>query len=131
MTSAAFLSAGEWVGYYCYGAARLRFDAPMRGIRFTAHEHNENGTVKLSATGAGDGVGGFGLYGEVVRESGRVLLTKRYTNHGTVWDWCAVMTPCGIVGSWGRRSLGVGFGGWLWLWKAEWGEQRGGIEGQR
>jgi hypothetical protein len=118
MTRPEFLEDGEWAGYYCYSSPTPRvidFDAPMLGIRFVTRRSNVNSTtLGLSAAGV-DSIGGFSLHGEIDVESGVATMRKQYVT-GTAWDWHCVMTPFGIVGSWGRQR----FGGWFWLWKANW-----------
>jgi hypothetical protein len=128
MTSREFLENGTWAGYYCFSMPRidnnsLRFDPPMSGIRFRISRHpSQPGTWMMAGDGV-DGVGAFVLLGEIDSETGRIVMKKQYQIGVTwAWDWCAVMTPFGIVGSWGRPD----YGGWFWLWKTEWvGGDRG------
>lgn len=119
MTSERFLTDGEWVGYYNYSRSRSTrgFDPMMHSINFhilenAALQQDERGIV--SNTGV-DGCGSFRLEGSINTTTGTVIMVKRYA-HGTTWDWTAVMTPFGIVGSWGP----AGWGGWLYLWKRVW-----------
>jgi hypothetical protein len=121
MTSPAFLEDGEWGGYYCWSIVRTNnanFDPPMTGIRFvTAAQGDNPRRLGLSADGI-DGVGAFHLQGGIDSDTGRVLMRKRYDVIGRSWEWnwFAVMTPFGIVGSWGSSHQG----GWFWLWKTKW-----------
>jgi hypothetical protein len=120
MTSPEFLEDGEWAGYYCFSIPRadnVHFDPPMSRIRFVTSRHSaDSRTLGLSADGI-DSVGSFHLQGEINSETGRVIIRKEY-NHGVpwAWDWFSIMTPFGIVGSWGRQD----WGGWFWLWKTSW-----------
>ncbi|KAK3061224.1 hypothetical protein LTS18_006749, partial [Coniosporium uncinatum] len=117
-----FLQDGEWTGYYCYASPMFGqgtpFDPPMVGVRFdvtdVAHDSNQYG---LHSDGQ-DACGKFKLEGRLFRDSGVLALRKTYTP-GPTWHWAALMTPFGIVGSWGQASWGVG-NGWVWLWKREW-----------
>ena len=126
MTSKEFFEDGEWVGYYSYGTEQwMRFDPPMRGIRFMAtpfRTGNLENRLKLYTNGvdnpATDNVGPFGLDGQVSQETGKLTLTKRYSA-SFVWDWHCVVTPFGIVGTWGGSGVRR-VGGWVWLWKASW-----------
>lgn len=118
MTSQEFLEDGEWTGYYSMSLGsedRVAFDPPMHGIRFSASANDESPTILcLHATGK-DGVGPFDLDGLIEQDSGKVMLTKRYSRIN-IWYWSSIMTPYGIVGTWGGR----GYGGWVWLWKVGW-----------
>jgi hypothetical protein len=116
MTSPEFLEDGEWAGYYCFfpRANTIHFDPPMSGIRFsTSRAAADPRRLSLASDGV-DGVGPFHLSGEVDPETRSIVMTKRY--HGFGWNWYCVMTPYGIVGSWGEEF----WGGWLWLWKTSW-----------
>ena len=109
MTSREFFEDGEWFGFYSYRQSRMTFDPPMHGIRFRARHVNDEGiNLKLYATGS-DRVGSFVLDGQVAQD-GKATFLKVYTP-GPVWHWMSVVTPFGIVGTWG---------GLLWLWKASW-----------
>lgn len=129
MTSTEFLQDGEWAGYYCFNGLRnqenVHFDPPMTGIRFVACEHDtEPKRLFLVAAGI-DSVGSFHLQGDIDSETGKVMIMKQYSN-GDHWSWAwhCLMTPFGIVGSWGSRE----WGGWLWLWKTDWlGADRGSL----
>lgn len=118
MTSREFLEDGEWIGFYSISRQieeRVSFDPPMHGIRFSASANDDCPTILyLHATGK-DGVDPFDLDGLVEQKSGKVMLTKRY-NQFNIWYWSSIMTPYGIVGTWGSR----GYGGWVWLWKVGW-----------
>ena len=118
MTTADFLEDGEWTGYYAmsYGLdGSVKFDPPMHSIRFVATANSDSPTT-LNLHGVGkDGIGDFDLDGKLVPETGQVLLKKRYWVSIT-WDWACMMTPMGIVGTWGRSN----YGGWVWLWKTGW-----------
>ena len=119
MTTADFLEDGEWTGFYSLSSIRqdtIAFDPPMHGIQFVATpQGGSSRTLKLRATGE-DGIQAFDLEGEIVSETGRITLEKRYLGGHPTWDWVCMMTPMGIVGSWGRNH----FGGWIWLWKVGW-----------
>ncbi len=120
MTSQDFLADGEWTGFYSISMGSggyIDFDPPMHGIRFVTHVFDDKPTtVNVRATGM-DGVGSFDLSGQIDRESGKVVLRKSYSDTHE-WQWCCLMTPYGIVGTWGSGL----YGGWLWLWKASWSE---------
>lgn len=120
MTTAGFLEDGEWAGFYStsYGArgGPANFDPPMHGIRFaTTTNSDSSATIDLHATGE-DGVGTFSLDGKLLPVTGQMTFTKRYFGGFPKWDWACLMTPVGIVGSWGPN----GYGGWIWLWKTGW-----------
>ncbi|MCJ1456474.1 hypothetical protein MMC28_006835 [Mycoblastus sanguinarius] len=116
MTSQEFIEDGEWTGFYSLGTGdRITFDPPMHGIRFKATANNDNpATLKLHSSGK-DSVAPFDLEGLIVQETGKIMITKTYSEN-FYWHWSCVMTPYGIVGSWGRNSSG----GSVWLWKARW-----------
>ncbi|KAF2227034.1 hypothetical protein BDZ85DRAFT_257139 [Elsinoe ampelina] len=125
MTSADFLTSGEWTGYYDYsrGHGAGRIDPMMHGIQFSID--SELGAMSgpacrgLTAPSCSDAVGNFELTGAISTQTGTVKLRKHYRGRGhTDWDWTAVMTPFGILGSWGSDT----WGGWLWLWKKEWSD---------
>jgi len=124
MTSASFLTKGEWVGYYTNSEGMLsvrgRFDdPPMEGIFFEATPHAEiPNALELSGSGGVDLAGGFTLKG-IINQHGVVVLRKSYIVHG--WDWKANMTPFGIMGAWGNDNLRFGY---FWLWKREWSDVR-------
>ena len=124
MTTVDFLEEGEWTGFYSvpiigfnpWSDTTPRFDPPMQGVRFVATaDQNEQRVTYLQAVG-NDAVGAFDLKGRLAPRTGEILLTKTYSGGSPVWDWVCMMTPVGIVGSWGRAD----YGGWIWLWKPAW-----------
>lgn len=120
MTSANFLISGKWMGYYCYmgsfnPAINFRRDPVMENIRFRAQADYPDHCAVASVGKGRDAWGDFLLYGTVHKQNGTVQMTKQYDN-GTTWAWSAIMSPFGIIGSWGEER----WGGWLWLWPAEW-----------
>ena len=121
VTSREFFEDGEWVGFYSYGHGRMTFDPPMHGIRFRARYVSLDKTkLELHATGT-DSVGGFELNGQVMQD-GKATLVKRYWP-GPIWHWASIVTPFGIVGTWGGNGE-LRIGGWFWLWKASWSGNR-------
>ena len=119
MTTVDFLEDGEWAGYYSlrhWRDERVPFDPPMHGIRFVGTT-NSDSTTTLNLRGTGeDAVGAFDLEGKLAPETGHLVLRKTYSGGSPVWDWVCIMTPVGIVGSWGEDI----YGGWIWLWKTGW-----------
>lgn len=139
MCTIDFLTTGPWVGYYSYSyqfdplhphhRGRILFDPPMRNINFftegiRAASPTEPETIYIGATDCIDHCGTFNLVGEVTTDVGRVTMRKEYVAagaRGSIWQWNALLTPFGIVGSWDRSGrAGEGWGGWFWLWKSEW-----------
>ena len=116
MTSRQFLEDGEWTGFCSNVIGYETFDPPMHGIRFVGSQIlNSSDLLSLHASGV-DSVGQFDLDGMIAQKSGRIWLEMRYKGrHG--WFWCCVMTPFGIVGTWGEGSFTHG---WIWLWKTAW-----------
>ena len=119
-----FLESSEWVGYYSYNTGPLPvFDAPMRGIRFTAQERQDtlgSSFYQVSAFSGLDNNGLFDVAG-IVHVAGDVRMVKTYRNLNTSWNWNALVTPFGIVGTWGDdRDLSDRWRGWFWLWKMDW-----------
>ena len=129
MTTVEFLEDGEWAGFYTMSSYTPRvglsgsvlFDPPMHGIRFVATAQCGDPIV-LSLQGTGkDAIAAFDLEGKLNPETGNISLSKRYSGGYLTWDWVCIMTPAGIVGSWGQqRSEGGRYGGWIWLWKTGW-----------
>ena len=124
MTTVNFLEDGEWAGFYSMSyflprrgrGESVDFDPPMHGIRFVTTAQFSDPTV-LSLQGTGeDAIGAFDLEGKIARETGNINLRKTYSGGHPTWDWLCIMTPVGIVGSWGRGA----YGGWIWLWKTGW-----------
>ena len=123
MTALDFLEAAEWIGIYTMSFPRettkpdlpspVRYDPPMQGIYFAAGiDTHQPHVVCVSGTGH-DKVGEFNLDGYIHRLNGYVDITKTYSTGRPVWHWHGLMTPFGIVGTWGGRRQG----GWVWLWK--------------
>lgn len=112
MTTAEFIEDGEWAGYYCTTSqlhSYQYFQTPLYGVRFVATgEGDSASTLNLQGTG-NDGTGVFDLDGTFFQETGQIVLTKEYVG-GQVWTLVGIMTPMGIVGSWGSSD----YGGWLW-----------------
>jgi len=97
LTSPEFLEDGEWFGFYSHdNHERMSFGLPMHNVRFRENSSIDNRRVHAAGM---DGVGSFDLDGVVVPD-GKVRLTKRY-HRGPVWRWTGVVTPFGIVGTWG------------------------------
>ena len=122
MTTVDFLEDGEWAGFYSmsYSTHRqgefISFDPPMHGIRFVATAQCGDPTV-LSLKGTGkDAIDDFDLEGKLAPGTGNINLRKTYSGGSPTWDWVCIMTPVGIVGSWGLGN----YGGWIWLWKTGW-----------
>ena len=124
ITSEAFFSDGEeWVGYYSYGTEEsMRWDPQMHDIRFEVDRKDDSSEyINLHATGK-DYVGTFNLDGLIWRQTGKAAFTKCYHWRHS-WYWNCIITPFGIVGTWGGGHLmGGRVGGWLWLWKASWSD---------
>lgn len=127
MTTSEFLADVEWRGFYSVPSGRstatAKYDPPMHGINFSARDLSPAGPVELIAMDGRDGVGAFSLVGTVSKSSGWVELRKEYraiagTTGLLSWKWYGVVTPFGIVGTWGQPR----WGGWVWLWKAKWTE---------
>lgn len=122
MTSPEFLSDGEWVGYYCYIHRTNEppiWDAMMHSIHF---EITADYADHCAVTTRGeDGCGSFSLLGTCHKRSGRIQMTKQYDD-GTTWVWSGIMTPFGIVCSWGRNA-GSNRSRLIWLWKGPWTAQ--------
>ena len=122
MTAKDFLEGGEWVGYYCYSFRELgmpMFDSMMSGMRFACSAApNEDQNSLLLTTRGDDGCGQFQLQGTISANDGCLGLTKLYAG-GNAWGWRAIMSPYGLIGTWGEGR----WGGWLWLWKREWSYQ--------
>lgn len=120
MTSKHFLEDGEWAGVY-YARTRggsnfPRFAPPMHNVRFRVNlDPAQPFFVSLEASGR-NGLGEFSLRGRMEKESGQMTLEQVYTGGTQKWDWTCMMTPFGIVGSWGDRRQ---FRGWTWLWKVQ------------
>jgi hypothetical protein len=123
MTTAAFIESSEWTGYFgarlqrpLHDMARPRFDLPMNGVRFSVvQKDGDSGVVKLHSGALSDHKGNFYLEGELWTASGKINLTRRHESFPSVLRLQALMTPFGIVASWG-----VAEGYWMWLWKSEW-----------
>ncbi|KAJ9663338.1 hypothetical protein H2198_000855 [Neophaeococcomyces mojaviensis] len=115
MTSPDFLADGEWIGYYCHVRVGRQptWDPMMHGINFEiTADYADHCAVRSRGD---DAYGPSSLFGTVHKQNGSLQITKQYEN-GTTWQWSAVMTPFGIVGSWGSSI----WGGWFWLWKRSW-----------
>lgn len=125
MTTVKFLEDGEWAGFYSMSYSPLRgrdesvcFDPPMHGIRFVATAQRGDPTV-ISLHGTGeDAIDAFDLEGKMAPETGNINMRKTYSGSHPAWDWdwVCIMTPVGIVDSWGQKN----YGGWIWLWKTGW-----------
>ena len=119
LTIPEFLEDGERFGFYSYdNQERMSFGLPMHDVRFRENSSIDNRRVHAAGM---DGVGSFYLDGLIVPD-GKVRLPKRY-HRGPVWRWTCVVTPFGIVGTWGGFNL-HSVNGWFWLWKASWFGER-------
>ncbi|KAL9579461.1 MAG: hypothetical protein Q9212_005095 [Teloschistes hypoglaucus] len=120
MTSKHFLEDGEWAGvYYAHtrnGSNFPRFAPPMRNVRFQANLDPAQPRFVILEAGGRNALGEFSLQGRMEKESGQMTLKQVYTGGTPKWDWTCMMTPFGIVGSWGDRRQ---FRGWAWLWKVQ------------
>ena len=121
MTSPEYIKSAEWIGIYTIsfglGAAprrqELNFDYPMHGIRFEVTQLPTDSTrLNLRAAGT-DGVGSFTLDGVLSQKIGYLQMLKAYGSESLEWRWSCIMTPFGIVGTWGSSD----YGGWVWLWR--------------
>lgn len=72
-------------------------------------------TLNLHGTGE-DGISVFALDGYISPRTGQIMLQKVYSGGHPAWGWTCIMTPMGIVGSWGQSD----YGGWIWQWKVGW-----------
>ncbi len=117
MATPEFLQDGEWVGYYSYSGPAavpsVTFDDPCREIRFKVTP--AGGVLHLQVERALDAIGRFSLTGQLTVRTGEFTLAKDY-GVGHAWTLLGVLTPFGLVGTWGTP----GWGGWFWFWKAEW-----------
>ena len=98
-----------------YGPHHYSFDSdpPMHGIRFIAAPQDDSQrTLNLRGTGE-DGIRSFHLDGNLVPETAQIRLKKRYAGGYSERSWACMMTPMGIVCSWGPNN----YDGWIWLWK--------------
>ena len=101
----SYLTSGSWTGYYSYSLpSPNRLDPPMRDIRFHAAGEftlRSADHYRLEAGSAIDGIGPFGLRGNVNPKTGRLTMIKRYKMPGgphlavvrygdTVWYCCAL-----------------------------------------
>ncbi|KAF4554746.1 Hypothetical protein D9617_3g018140 [Elsinoe fawcettii] len=120
MCTAEFLTSGEWIGYYDYSLAiqphQHEIDPMMHSIKFEVGTIRD-GMLPVRARDCRDARGTFDLAGEIDPQSGIASITKQYRG-GLAWPWRPVMTPFGLVSSWGHPT----WGGWVWLWKKEWSE---------
>ena len=118
MATKSYLTEGEWTGFYCksFGPRTHNpcFDPAMRNIHFTARDEANTEDVSLEARGE-DGIGSFKLSGRMTPKSGRIVLGRSYDDNGPRRLLSCVMTPVGIVGTWGHTE----YGGWIWLWKTQ------------
>jgi len=114
MTSKAFLEEQEWAGFCAFSPRphELLVEWPMHGMRFVVSDHPDGLSLQ---TKGDDGRGGFLLYGRMTPDTGEMTLVRAYLDIEFRWNWTCMMTPFGMVGSWGTCN----YGGWLWLWKVQ------------
>jgi hypothetical protein len=124
MTTPYFIESGEWTGYFGGQLHRplqkisgARFELPMEGIQFSVSTHKgDPGILDLRSVGkANDYKGEFYFEGELWRATGKTNLRRWYQNFPLDMSFQALMTPFGIVASWG-----VAEGYWMWFWKSQW-----------
>ena len=109
-----YLVNGKWNGIYTKSFDIHQpgtFDPPMENIQFTATQGPDLPSVLEFDARGKDAIGRFKLHGRMNQCSGAILAKKTYPSHS--FEWSCLMTPLGIVGSWGTPP----WGGWVWLWK--------------
>ena len=110
-----YLIDGEWSGIYTKsfdGLPFCNFDPPMENVRFKAtQDPAQLSVLEFEALGK-DYVGNFSLHGRMNQCTGAILAQKTYHSSHS-FEWSCLMTPIGIIGSWGAPP----WGGWVWLWK--------------
>jgi hypothetical protein len=102
--------ARPWTGYYT-----IHFtcrDPPMF-LELRGTQLPEGDCVHFHGEGH-DRPGTFSLAGNCNMQTGVVTATKSYIGHR--WEWRGMITPFGMVGTWGTRP----YGGWWWIWPREW-----------
>ena len=114
----SFTSGCRWAGYYTTGTGELN-DPPMFfKLYLVPPPSTDEATCKVYFRGEGaDGVGSFTLQGVADTEAGVMNATKAYVG-AHLWNWLGVITPFGMVGTWG---IGRDSGSW-WIWPQEWSE---------
>lgn len=119
MISKSYFEDGEWVGFYYTAFSRFEprhFHPPMRNVRFiTNFDPARTPSHSLSARGQ-DATGQFSLQARLEDESGKISVNQKYAVGKLRRYWTCMLTPFGIVGTWGE---GISFEGWLWLWKVQ------------
>ncbi|KAI0281731.1 hypothetical protein BC826DRAFT_1068007 [Russula brevipes] len=103
--------ARPWVGYYTTCAMR-RHDPPMF-LELRSTQLPEGDCVRFHGEGH-DRAGAFSLGGNCDTRTGVVTARKSYLGHR--WEWRGMITPFGMVGTWGTQR----YGGWWWIWPREW-----------
>ncbi|THU86567.1 hypothetical protein K435DRAFT_363661 [Dendrothele bispora CBS 962.96] len=108
----------SWIGYYSkplrVGPRRITFD-PMMTMNLKRAASSSDTTVVFEGSGV-DGIDSFTLQGTIDLQQGAVEARKSYANAGHSWKWMGFGTPFGLIGRWGQP----GWGGWWWIWPAEW-----------
>ncbi|KAL6720920.1 hypothetical protein ACLMJK_000019 [Lecanora helva] len=115
-TDQEFLTNGDWTGIYAMSFSHwesIHFDPPMRDVRFTATPDPAHPRIVEFRAIGWDHIGDFKLDGRMNQATGAIKAQKSYNAPGHQFDWSCLMTPFGIVGSWGAFP----WGGWVWLWK--------------
>ena len=118
MCSPEYLEDGPWTGIWTTDPHQhLTVERPMPAFYFRVRRHSsaQPDVVEIRAV-LKDRLGFGKIEGSVDRRSGKVPLSMAPAEEGTWssdWHWSCLMTPFGIVGSYGDDLLG----GWVWLWK--------------
>jgi len=104
-----------WAGYYTAVDVATR-DPPMFLELRSANSSQDAVPECMYFHGEGhDRAGTFTIDGACDTRAGTVSAIKDYEAHG--WEWRGVITPFGMVGTWGRSGWS---GGWWWIWPREW-----------
>jgi len=105
----------SWAGYYTYTNVAAR-DAPMFLELFSREAPGGPTPGRTWFRGDGhDGVGTFFINGVCDMRTGTLTAMKAYEMHA--FEWRGVITPFGMVGTWGGSGWS---GGWWWIWPREW-----------
>ncbi|RDL41646.1 uncharacterized protein BP5553_01625 [Venustampulla echinocandica] len=122
MTHPSFISDGTWKGYtlttWDEGPEVGRFDIPISNVKFhTRTSPNDSNILEIWCEKLhSEMMGRYRFRGTVERDTGKMELVKCYDPAYIDLPHQAVMTPFGIIGTWGERNAG----NWLWLWKSGW-----------
>ena len=124
MATPDLFNGRRWTGLYLdqRHVQRRRFDPPMTDIRIIARRPSEGTEAWQSAVIIDEKSSGRDLHGDFtlsgdIRPDGLVRMVKQYTSAPWSWNWCAQLTPFGIVGTWSGEGE---FGGYIWLWDQDW-----------